>query len=105
MDYIEIKTAFDNEQEAIDMANLLLDKKLVACFQITKINSHYVWNGTRFHELEFLVFMKTKATLFEEIENVIKANHSYEVAELIATPICNISKEYANWIEENVSQY
>lgn len=104
MDYIEIKTAFDNEQEAIDMANLLLDKKLVACFQIAKINSHYVWNGTRFHELEFLVFMKTKAGLFKEIEGVIKANHSYEVAELIATPICNISKEYANWIDENVAK-
>lgn len=104
MNYIEIKTAFDNEQEAIDMANLLLDKKLVACFQIAKINSHYVWNDTRFHELEFLVFMKTKAGLFKEIENVIKANHSYEVAELIATPICNISKEYANWIDENVAK-
>lgn len=101
MEYIEIKTTFEIKQDAEKLAELLLDKKLIACGQIFEIDSHYVWKNERFIEKEFMLMMKTKESLFGQVEKEIKENHPFEVAEIIALPIQNISKEYANWIDEN----
>lgn len=101
MRFIEVKTAFEVEEEAKEMAEYLLNEKLIACGQISKIESHYNWNKERFCEKEFFLVMKTKKSLFKGLEKVIKEKHSYEVAEIITTPINHLSKEYANWIIEN----
>lgn len=101
MEYIEIKTTFEIKQDAEKLAELLLDKKLIACGQVFEIASHYIWKNERFIEKEFMLMMKTKESLFGQVEKEIKENHPFEVAEIIALPIQNISKEYANWIDEN----
>ena len=101
MNYIEIKTTFEEKNDAEKLAELLLDKKLIACGQIFEIDSHYVWKNERFIEKEFMLMMKTKESLFGQVEKEIKENHPFEVAEIIALPIQNVSKEYADWINEN----
>ena len=101
MNYIEIKTTFEIKQDAEKLAELLLDKRLIACGQVFEIASHYIWKNERFIEKEFILMMKTKESLFGQVEKEIKENHPFEVAEIIALPIQNISKEYANWIDEN----
>ena len=100
MKYIEVKTIFEKKDEALNLANLLLSKKLVACVQIGEIQSLYHWKGKLENEKEYVLTMKTKETLYEEIEKTIKANHSYEVAEIVALPILKGSKEYLSWIDE-----
>ena len=47
-----------------------------------------------------ILTMKSKENLYDEIEKTIKANHSYEVAEIVALPILKGSKEYFSWIDE-----
>ncbi len=103
-DFIEVKTTFEVEQEAKDMAELLLDKRLVACAQILEINSHYVWRNERYIEHEYMIIMKTRADLYQQLETTIKQNHSYEVPEIVATKIENLSKEYADWIVESTTK-
>jgi len=44
--------------------------------------------------------MKTKASLFEEIKVQIEALHSYDVPEIIMTPILDANDDYLKWIEE-----
>ena len=48
-----------------------------------------------------MAVLKTKKKLFKQIEKVIKENHSYEVAEIIANPIVKSSAEFLDWIKEN----
>ena len=100
MKYIEIKTTFDNKDEAIKMAKLLLGKNLISCAQIGEIQSLYHWKNKIENEKEYILTMKSKETLYDEIEKTIKANHSYEVAEIIALSILKGSKEYLSWIDE-----
>lgn len=102
MKFVEIKTTFEKEDEAKEMAEFLLDRKLVSCAQIFELESHYVWRNERFVEHEYMLLMKSRGgKFFKKVERAIKEKHSYEVAEIIATPICALSKEYAKWIEEN----
>ena len=102
MEYIIITTTFSDENEAKQMAQNLLSKRLIACGQIGHIESIYMWKDKNFDTKEYILTMKTKFNLFNEVEKHIKENHSYEVAEIVATPIANISSEYASWIDASV---
>lgn len=101
MRIIEVKFVTDKKEEAIKIAEYLLDEKLIACAQIFPIESQYVWQGERCKTNEFMVIMKTKKNLFKLVELGIKKYHSYEVAEIISNPIINSSKEFFNWVKEN----
>lgn len=98
--YIMITTTFDSEEEANKITELLLEKRLVSCCQISNITSSYHWKGKIEHTNELLLQMKSKKDLYKEIEKVILDNHSYETPQLIAYDIVDGYKEYLDWIEE-----
>lgn len=102
MKFIEITTTFENKEEAEKMAKLLLDERLVSCAQISKIDSLYHWKGKLEKEHEFMLTLKSKSILYKQIEKIIKKNHSYEVPQIVVLPIKNGSKEYLEWIKENI---
>lgn len=97
--YITIATTFDSREEANKIIGQLLEKRLVACCQLSAIESSYQWQGKVEHTDEFLVQMKTKKSLYKEIESFILDNHSYETPELIVYDIVGGSDDYLNWIE------
>lgn len=98
--YIMITTTFDNGEEANRIVELLLEKRLVSCCQLSTITSSYHWKGKIEHTDELLLQMKSKKTLFKEIEQVILDNHSYETPQLIVYDIVDGYKGYLDWIEE-----
>lgn len=96
---IVITTTSENS-EANKISQLLLDEKLAACIQVSQIKSFYSWKGKMNVDDEFQLLIKSNKNDFEKIEQLIKANHSYDVPEIIQVPIINGSKEYLNWIKE-----
>lgn len=101
MKIIEVKFVTDKKEEAVKIAEYLLDKKLIACAQVFPIESRYVWKSEKCKTDEIMVILKTKKNLYKLVELEIKKYHSYEVAEIISNPIMNYSKEFFNWIKEN----
>lgn len=97
--YIMITTTFDNKDEAQKIINMLLEKRLVSCCQLSNITSSYHWKGKIENSNEYLLQMKSKKVLYKEIESLILENHSYEVPQLVAYDIVEGSTEYLNWIE------
>lgn len=102
--YIMVTTTFDNKEEANRIIELLLEKRLVSCCQLSNITSSYHWKGRVEHSDEFLLQMKSKKELFKEIEKVILENHSYETPQLIAYDITNGYEDYLRWIEEETKK-
>jgi periplasmic divalent cation tolerance protein len=98
---ILIQTTTSTKIEAKKIANILLEKKLTACVQISKIDSMYTWENKLCEEEEYLLLIKTKKSLYKEIQREIKENHSYDVPEIIGVDITHISNEYQNFIEGN----
>jgi periplasmic divalent cation tolerance protein len=47
--------------------------------------------------------MKTTAAQYERLEMVIKSNHPYEIPEIVAVPITNISDDYRDWMEQELA--
>ena len=102
--YITINTATDNQKDVENIQKILLDEKLAACIQVSEIISYYNWNNERCKTKEYLLTIKTRSSLFNVIQNIIKVNHSYELPEITSYEITNISDEYAKWIDENTKE-
>lgn len=98
--YILINTTCKDKEEAVNIANILLVKKLVSCVQMNNIESYYKWKGKVEISEEILLKIKSKSILFDKIEKVIKQNNSYETPQIIAMPIIRGSKEYLEWIDD-----
>src|SRR5690606_23217351 len=56
-----VMTTVDSEELARTLASRLLERRLAACVQEVRINSHYRWDGELRYEPEILLLVKTSA--------------------------------------------
>lgn len=76
-----------------------VEAKLGACAQIVgPITSVYRWEGEVRTDTEWRVEIKTAADRVASLVELLKVNHSYDVPEIIATPIEGGSEEYLSWL-------
>jgi periplasmic divalent cation tolerance protein len=102
--YIQISTTTETKEQAQKIAQYLVEQKLAACVQITgPIESTYRWKGKVENAQEWLCLIKTRDSLFKKVETAIKKLHPYETPEIIAVPINKGSKEYLNWLDDELS--
>jgi periplasmic divalent cation tolerance protein len=95
--FIIIHTTYPQKQQAVELSQLLLNRKLAACIQINEVESAYLYNNNICSEQEFVVAIKTTKNLFDTVAAIIASNHPYKVPQIIATNIEAISDDYANW--------
>jgi len=99
--YIQITTTTETKEQAENIAQHLVEKKLAACVQITgPITSIYRWKGKVEKAQEWLCVIKTREELFDRVETAIKKMHTYETPEIVAVPIIKGSKEYLTWLDD-----
>jgi periplasmic divalent cation tolerance protein len=101
-DPIVVLITCGSEEEALKIANALVEDRLAACVNlVAPIRSIYRWEGTIWDEKEWLLIVKTQKHRFETVEKKVKSLHSYSVPEIIGVPITEGSWAYLNWIKEN----
>ena len=90
-----------SEAEATTIGRAVVQKGLAACANILPLKkSIFQWEGKIAEEQEFLMILKSRAVLFDELSMVVKQLHSYQVPEIIAIPIGSVSIPYLNWVRE-----
>jgi len=99
-DLLIVKTACDSIEEARRLAELLLNHGLGAAVQISSIESLYWWEGDLCEKEEWELSCMTRAELYPRVEELILAEHSYRVPEIIAVPIAAVSDSWAGWVRE-----
>ncbi len=98
-----VTTTFESRADAEKMANLLLEKRLIACAQITApVSSIYWWQGQIVASQEYLLVMKSDESQYPELERLIQASHPYDIPEIIATTISHLSEKYRNWLAKEL---
>lgn len=98
--YCVVMTSISGEEQAHALARQLLAEKLAACVQIQQVRSHYIWQGKTCDEPESLLFIKTRSAQYAALEVFIRANHPYEVPEIIQLPVTTGFSGYLRWIDE-----
>lgn len=91
--------------EAERIARKLIEKRLAACGNViaAPITSIYRWKGKVERTKEVLLILKTTGAKFAALEKQIRAMHSYETREIIATQVAAGSVDYLDWVIASTS--
>ena len=98
--YIIVTTLCDKEEIANKIINTLLEKRLVAGTQISKVHSKYWWNNELEECDEYKLEFRTKESLFTEIESEINKIHDYDTADISYSEIIDANMNFLTWIDK-----
>ena len=100
MDSLLVVTNLPDRESAEKLAALLIERRLAACVNIlAPCGSVYRWQGEIRHEEEHPLLIKTVEDRYAELEASIRANHPYELPEIIAVPLIHGLPAYLQWVE------
>ena len=99
-DFCVITTTTDSKENADAITRSLLEKKLVACVQASTIESAYHWQGELTNSEEICLQLKTKRSLFENVQREIRQLHDYDLPEIIMIPLADADPDYLQWVKE-----
>lgn len=97
--YCLVITTYADEENGKKIIDALLSERLAACIQMMPIRSFYHWQGKIADDQEKLLLIKSKASLYSEIEATILRHHAYETPEIIQVPIDAGFTGYLHWLE------
>ncbi|MFI6445173.1 divalent-cation tolerance protein CutA [Kitasatospora sp. NPDC050543] len=103
-DYLAVLTTTDSAVAAAVLARSAVSARLAACAQVDgPVTSTYWWQGAVETAEEWRITFKTTAERYPALEAHVKAAHSYDTPELVATPITAGSAEYLAWLSAAVA--
>lgn len=100
---IAVITTLHKKEDAIRIGKGLLNKKLIACYNMWSIESAYWWKGEILEGPETMMLMKTEAKYFSAISEYLKKESGYEVPDIFSLNSSNIDSSFANWIKQETN--
>jgi periplasmic divalent cation tolerance protein len=80
------------------LAKSLLEKNLAACVNILPVRSLYRWKGESCDDEEHLLIIKTRRGCADAVIRALKAEHPYELPEIIVLPVSTGYLPYLDWV-------
>jgi len=94
-----ILTTTGTEEQALSIARALVSERLAACVNIIgPIRSVYRWRDAIEDDREYLLLIKTRATLYVKVELRVRELHTYEVPEVLSLSLDRGSPPYIKWL-------
>lgn len=98
-EHVVVATTTDSEEGARALAAGVVEANLGACAQIVgPITSVYRWEGAVETDQEWRVEVKSAADRADELVRHLTEHHTYDVPEVIVTPITSGHGEYLSWL-------
>ena len=100
MQALIVVTVLPDRAAAERLADLLVAGNSAACVNLlAPCRSVYRWKGAVQHDEEHPLLIKTTAERYAALEDAIRANHPYELPEIVAVPIERGLPAYLAWID------
>ena len=103
MNPVLIISTYPNKKSILKISNDLVKIKIVACVNISKINSVYSWNGKIQNSAEYMAIFKTVTKNKSKLKNKFAEPHPYDVPEIAEIDVTSINKPYLNWLTESTN--
>lgn len=98
-DIVMVLSNLPDRDAAEKLARHLVEQRLAACVNIlAPCRSVYRWQGQVEAADEIPVMIKTSVARYAELEAAIRAQHPYEVPEIIAVPVVQGLESYVQWV-------
>jgi len=103
-DYVVVFITAPNAAEAERIAGALVEERLAACVNVLPgCRSIYRWEGALQRDEEVLMIVKSSRRAFAALEKRVVELHSYDVPEVIAVNLTDISEGYLAFLEDSIS--
>ena len=102
MDFCFIYITCPNKEDAIKIGHQLVEEKLIACANVLPdMTSVFSWKGEIEESLESVLILKTKVSLYQQVEARVKELHEFECPCIISLPIQKGYAAYLEWIDQS----
>ena len=103
MKYFVVLVTSPSRSVSEKLSKGLVGKKLAACVnRVPGITSRYWWRGKVETGKEELLIIKTVKNKLSALTRWVKANHPYEVCEVLVLPVAGGNSDYLNWISQSL---
>ena len=93
----------ESKEQAETIAQTVVTSKLAACVNVLPgIRSCYIWDRKLTWSEEVLLLIKTTRGRFDQLQDRIKALHSYSIPEIVGVTIDDAFQKYIDWIDSSV---
>lgn len=104
-DYLLVITTVPNERTAAEISRQIVEARLAACVTISNAcQSFYWWENNIIQDQEFMLFIKSKKSLWPDLEKKLQEIHPYSVPEILALPVEAGLAKYLNWLAKETRQ-
>ncbi|MBA3488426.1 MAG: divalent-cation tolerance protein CutA [Longispora sp.] len=104
LEFVQVSTTVSSQQAAAELARSAVEARLAACAQIAgPIRSTYWWQDSIESVTEFVIWFKTTTERYPDLEDHIRAGHTYDVPEVTCVPIIAGNPEYLSWVRDETS--
>jgi periplasmic divalent cation tolerance protein len=94
-------TTVSTQEDADRIASEVIARGFAACVEITRVASHYRWEGRAERAEEFRLAFKCLPPQLKTLEVFVLENHPYETPEWIVIRAEHVSEKYLSWAEAN----
>ena len=97
--HCQVVTTTDSPEAAEALARSAVEARLAACAQVFgPLASTYWWEGRIETADEWGVVFKTTGERYPALERHIRERHSYDVPEILCTPVSAGNPAYLQWV-------
>ncbi len=93
-----IISTYPDKSSISKFAQKIVQSKLVACVNYTKISSVYSWDDKIENSSEYLAIFKTSSKNKSKLKKEIQKYHPYDVPEIAEISVNSINDSYLKWI-------
>lgn len=105
MEPLLVLTNLPDVASAEKLARALVESRAAACVNVfAACRSIYRWQGAVETADEIPLLIKTTRAAYPRVEEVVRAQHPYDVPELIAVPITQGLPAYLDWVAKETEE-
>lgn len=90
-----------SEENAEEISEHLIKKRLIACANIFPIKSIYKWKGNIAKEKEFVIMAKTQEKNFDEVKEEVEKIHPYKIPCILKIS-AEANQKYSEWVQREI---
>jgi periplasmic divalent cation tolerance protein len=103
-EYVLAFSSVPDSAVARTVSDALVRARLAACVAtLPGVTSTYRWRGKVETSAELMLVIKTRAQLMDQVGDMVRSLHPYEVPELVAVPVVSGLPEYLRWMAEETA--
>lgn len=101
---VQVVSTIDTREAADRLASGAVEARVAACARVDgPIKSTYRWQGIVETAEEWRITFKSTGSAYAALEAFLKEHHSYDVPEILCTPVTAGNSAYLAWVDEGTS--